>query len=176
VIARHPLFRSGRGALPYPAPTLGENAQAHERIRMADTRRRRPPGDEARHSAPRQMIALAATAQHLLPQISPLFADGAHRRAIHGHAVIPEVTRLDRAQISPLFRDGPVQALPFDFQRPQLGLPTLSHRLPQHREPSLRPPVKASTPPSRAAPYDSGRCGSRDLQRMKLSFTTPCRF
>src|ERR1700730_6504101 len=144
---------------------------------MADIRRRKPPGDEARHSAPRQMIALAATAQDRSPQISPLFADGAHRRAIHGHVVIPEVTRQDRAQISPLFRDGPVQALPpFDVQRPQLVLPTLARRLPQHREPSLRPPVKASTPPSRAAPYDSGRCGLLDLQRMELSFTTPCRF
>ena len=34
MIAHDPLHRSGRAELPHPAPTLGEDAQAHERIRM----------------------------------------------------------------------------------------------------------------------------------------------
>jgi hypothetical protein len=33
MIAHDPLHRSGRAELPHPAPTLGEDVQAHERIR-----------------------------------------------------------------------------------------------------------------------------------------------
>jgi hypothetical protein len=36
MIAHDPLHRAGRAALPHPAPTLGNNAQAHERIRVAN--------------------------------------------------------------------------------------------------------------------------------------------
>ena len=43
MIAHDPLHRSGRAALPHPAPTLGDDAQAHEGIRMTDTSRRKPP-------------------------------------------------------------------------------------------------------------------------------------
>jgi hypothetical protein len=39
MIAHDPLHRSGRAELPHPAPTLGEDAQAHERIGMTDTSR-----------------------------------------------------------------------------------------------------------------------------------------
>jgi hypothetical protein len=31
MIAHDPLHRSGQAELPHPAPTLGEDAQAHER-------------------------------------------------------------------------------------------------------------------------------------------------
>lgn len=41
-IADHPLHRSGRAALPHPAPTLGDDAEAHERVRMADAGGREP--------------------------------------------------------------------------------------------------------------------------------------
>src|SRR6516162_3827046 len=39
-----------------------------------------------------------------------------------------------------------------------------------------RSPINASTPPSRAAPHDSGRSGSLAHIRMTFSFTTPRRF
>lgn len=39
-IAGHPLHRSGRAELPHPAPTLGDDAQAHEGIGVTDVNRR----------------------------------------------------------------------------------------------------------------------------------------
>ncbi len=45
-IAEHPLHRSGRAALPHPAPTLGDDAQAHEGIGMTDVRERKPCSDK----------------------------------------------------------------------------------------------------------------------------------
>ncbi len=105
---------------------------------MTDTCRRKPPSNETFHTVPRQVVALTASAQNCPPQIAHCHAKGSQCRAIHGHTVVVEVTQQDRAQISPLFRDGRVHALPqFDFQFPQLGLPPLPHRLPQHREPPL---------------------------------------
>jgi len=130
-----PLHRSGRVELPHPAPTLGNDAQAHQRIRMTNTSRRKPEGKVAPHAAPRQVVTLAATSQHRPPQIAYRPAEGTQRRAIHGHSVIPEVTQQDRAQVSARFPDGRVQAsLQLFFQSPQLGLPPLPHRLSQHRE------------------------------------------
>jgi hypothetical protein len=35
IIADHPLHRSGRAALPHPAPTSGDDAQTLGRIGMA---------------------------------------------------------------------------------------------------------------------------------------------
>jgi hypothetical protein len=179
-------------------PPLGEDAQAHERIRMTNTSRWKPSRKIAPHAAPRQVVTLAATSQYRPPQVTRRLAKSAQRGAVHGHPVIAEVPQQDRAQVCSLFPNGRVHASPqFFFQSPQLSLPPLAHRLAQYREMPLpgfpaavrsrayisrlntrpvRTPVNASTPPSRAAPHDSGRCGSLFLQRMKLSFTTPCRF
>jgi hypothetical protein len=152
MIAHDPLHRSGRAELPHPAPTLGNNAQAHERIRMTDTRRRKPSRYMALHAAPRQVVTLAATAQHRPPQPAHCLAQGAQRRSIHGHPVITEMAQQDRAQIRSLFPNGRVHASPqYLFQ--SLRNRALISRL--HTRPA-RPPVNASTPPSRAAPHDSG--------------------
>jgi hypothetical protein len=50
MIAHDPLHRSGRAELPHPAPTLGEDAQAHERIRMTNTSRWKPSRKIAPHA------------------------------------------------------------------------------------------------------------------------------
>ena len=47
MIAHDPLHRSGRATLPHPAPTLGDDAKTHERIRMADASRRKPANQES---------------------------------------------------------------------------------------------------------------------------------
>jgi hypothetical protein len=52
IVADHPLPRSGRAALPHPAPTLGDDAQAHEGIGMADLGGWKPPRDYGRHTSP----------------------------------------------------------------------------------------------------------------------------
>ena len=138
MITHDPLHRSGQAELPHPAPTLGEDAQAHERIRMANASRGKPPRDETLHAAPGQMVTLTATAQHRPPQVAHCRAKGAQRRTIHRHPVVAEVTQQDRAQVCSLFPNGRVHASPqFFFQSSQLGLPPLPHRLSQHREVSL---------------------------------------
>ena len=137
-IAEHPLHRSGRAALPHPAPTLGDDAQAHERIRMTDVGRRQPCGEQGLHATPWQVIALTATAQHRPPQTTERAAEGTDCRAIHRHAVVTHVTENDRAQIGADALDGFVQATPeFGFDLSQLPLPPGAHRLTQHREPAL---------------------------------------
>src|SRR5215469_15866246 len=135
MIAHDPLPRSGRAELPHPAPTLGRDARAHERIRMTDSSRRKPARNVAPHAAPRQVITLAAMVQHRPPQIADCFAERTQRRAVHGHPVITEVAQQDRAQVRSLFPNGGVHAmLQFLLQGPQLGLPPLAHRLSQYRE------------------------------------------
>src|SRR2546422_696128 len=138
MIAHDPLHRSGRAALPHPAPTSGEDAQTHEGIRVADTSRRKPPRDQTGHAVPRQVLPLTATAQNRPPKVPHGLAERAERRTIHGYTVVAGVAQDDRAQVGTLLRDGRVQALPqFGVHRPQLGLPPLAHRLSQHRGPAF---------------------------------------
>jgi hypothetical protein len=138
MIAHNPLLRSGRAELPHPAPTLGNDAQAYERVRVTNTSRRKPPLEEPSHAVPGQVIALAATAQDRPPQETHRTAEGAQRGPVHGHSVITEVTRKNRAQIRSLFPNGCVHASPqFFFPGSQLGLPPLTHRRSQYREVSL---------------------------------------
>lgn len=138
MIAHNPLHRSGRAVLPHPAPTLGDDAEAHEGIRMTNTSRGEPVCGKTLHPSPRQMVALTATAQRRPPQATNRPTKGTQRRTIQRHSVVAEVTEQDRPQISSLFRNGLVQASPqFFTQVPQLGLPSLAHRLSQHREVSL---------------------------------------
>ena len=102
---------------------------------MTDPSRRKPARKVAPHAAPRQVITLAATAQHRPPQITDCFAKRTQCRAVHGHTVILEVAQQDRAQVRSLFPNGRVHAmLQFLLQGPQLGLPPLPHRLSQYRE------------------------------------------
>jgi hypothetical protein len=123
-----PLHRSGQAELPHPAPTLGEDAQAHERIRMTNTSRWEPSRKIAPHAAPRQVVTLTATAQDRPPEITHCLAKSAQGRAVPGHPVIAEVSQQDRAQVRSLFPNGRVQASPqFLLQGPQLGLPPLAH-------------------------------------------------
>jgi hypothetical protein len=60
--AEHRLHSSGRAALPHPAPTLGDSAQAHEGIRVADASGRKPCNDQRPHPARGQVVALTAMA------------------------------------------------------------------------------------------------------------------
>src|SRR5690242_5561164 len=99
MIAHDPLHRSGQAELPHPAPTLGDDAQAHERIRMTYTSRWKPSRKIAPHAAPRQMVTLAATSQYRPPQVTRRFAKSAQRRAVHRDSVIAEVPQQDRAQV-----------------------------------------------------------------------------
>ena len=138
MLAHNPLHRAGRAELPHPAPTLGNDAQAHERIRMTNLSRRKPARNIAPHTAPWQVVTLAATTQYRPPKVADCVAKSAQGRPVHGHSVVPEVTQQDRAQVRPLFPHGRVHASPQLFlQSSQLGLPPLAHRLSQYREVSF---------------------------------------
>jgi hypothetical protein len=59
-VTRHPPHRSRRAGLPHRALASGNNAETHQRVRMADTRQGNPPGNQALHPSPRQVVLLAA--------------------------------------------------------------------------------------------------------------------
>ena len=93
MIAHNPVRSSGQAELLYPAPTLGEDVQAHERIRMTNTSRWEPSRNLAPHAAPPQVVALAATAQYRPPQVAHCVTKSAQGRAAPGHSVIAEAAQ-----------------------------------------------------------------------------------
>src|SRR5271154_7224706 len=138
IIADHPLHRSGRAALPHPAPTSGGDAQALGRIGMTDASGRKPGRDERPHAACRKMITLAAPAQHSPPDRAHRLPEGTYRRAIPRNAVVTHVTENNRTQVRANLGDGVVHAsFKFGFHRPKLRLPPFAHRLAQHRKTTL---------------------------------------
>src|SRR5437867_4327516 len=144
MVAHNPLHRSGRAALPHPAPALGDDAEANEWVRMPDADGRQPPVDVSAHPVPGYGVPSAAATQDLPPQPPHSLTEGAESGAVHGHAVIAAVTENDRSQIGALLRDGTMQAsAQLDFDLLQLGLPPRTHRLPQHRE-ATRPLPRAT--------------------------------
>src|ERR1700692_274499 len=137
-IRDHPLHRSGRAALPHPAPTLGNNAQAHKGIGMADVSGREPGVEQGLHPTPRQMIALTTMTQHRPPQATDRTSEGTDRWAVHRDAVIAHVTENDCLDVFANRGDGLVHAtLEFGFPLLKLRLPPFAHRLAQHREAPL---------------------------------------
>ena len=102
IIADHPLHRSGRAALPHPAPTSGDDAQALGRIGMADPR----AGGSQRcqqgpYATPGQVIALTAPPQNSPPYATDRIAEGTDCGAISRDAVVTHVTENNRTQILP---------------------------------------------------------------------------
>ena len=84
------------------------------------------------------------------------------RRFVHGHSVVAEVSTHDRPQPLALFGDGIVHSSPqLGFHLVQLRLHPFSHRLPQHREPSVAPLLHADV---REA---------EEVERLRLPFSTP---
>src|SRR5438445_2840365 len=134
-IARNPLHRSGRAALPHPAPALGDNAEADEGRGMADTCGWKPPVDVSPHPFPRQMMRLAAALEGPPPEPADGRAESANAAPVHGNPVVPHVASNDRAQISAHRRDGLVPPPPkVDLHALRHRQPHRAHRLPQHRE------------------------------------------
>jgi hypothetical protein len=68
MVAHDPFHRSGHAPLRHPAPALGDNVEANERVGMTEAGGRRPPGEVPRHPAPREAVGLAAAHEAPMPQ------------------------------------------------------------------------------------------------------------
>ena len=90
-IAEHPLHRSGRAALPHPAPTLGGKRQALVGTRITDVRDREPAPGQAGHACPRHERGMAAAHERPPPEARERDAEGLQTRAIERHAVVAGV-------------------------------------------------------------------------------------
>ena len=156
IIADHPLHRSGRAALPHPAPTLGDDAQTHEGIRVTDSRGREPGVEQGPHTRPRQVITLTTAAQNSPPHATDRVTEGTDRRAVHRDAVVTDVAENDRAQIFANHGDGVVHArFKLGFHRLELRLPPFAHRLAQHRK---APPSRLPATVREAQEVEAIRC------------------
>ena len=123
IIADHPLHRSGRAALPHPAPTSGDDAQTLGRIGMADAGGWQPSAQQGPHATPGQMISLTAPSQHSPPHQGHRSSEGNDCGAVHRDAVVAYVTENDRTQVLANLGDGVVHStLEFGVHVPQLRL------------------------------------------------------
>ena len=136
MVAHNPLHRSGRADFPHPAPALGEDAHAAQRIVMVDANGREPAIDQPPHPVPSNSAVLTSPRQRALPEPASPEPEDVQRRCVHGRPVIAEMSTHHRTQPLPHFRDGSMHA-------------------PLNTRPA-RPPVHASAPPFRTAPQDSG--------------------
>src|SRR6202158_4988015 len=162
MISHNPLHGSGQAGFPHPALALGDNAHAAERIGMTDGRQRQPASDEAPHAVPEYATVLAAPRQRAMPEPSHLESKKSQRRVVHGHPVIPDVSRHHRLQPLALFGNGFVHTtLKFGFHLVQFRLQPFAYRLPQHREPSIIPFLYADV---RKA---------KEIERLRFPFSTP---
>src|SRR6266545_2906714 len=143
-IAGHPLHRSGRAALPHPAPTLGRERKALIRVRMTNMGNRKPARTQTHHALPRHEGGLAAPHQRGTPASDQCVAKRMEARRVPRHPIVTGVPHHDRAQVGPLFRNGRVHASPqFGGHLLQLRMPLPPHRLAQYREPT-RPRLAAA--------------------------------
>src|SRR5713226_5542815 len=112
-------------------------------IRMVDTRVRKPTRQISAHLGPAEPAFLVPAPQRTVPELEDRKVKGAHGAAVHRDAVVPIVPGDDRSQVPSLVRDGLMPSPPeLQFQLLQFRCPSLSHRLPKHREcPFLRLPA-----------------------------------
>src|ERR1700687_5912831 len=140
MVTQNSLHRSGQAELPHPALTSGNNAQAAQGIRMIDTGRRQPAGDQAPHPGPKNAAVLAAPRQRAIPEPADLEPKGGQRWAVHRHALVADVPTHDRSEPFAHFQDG-IMHTPFelDLDLAQLRWQPFADRLSQQREPSIAP-------------------------------------
>src|SRR5712691_5642333 len=137
-IARNPLHRSGRAALPHPAPASGNDAKSPQGIGVTNARRGQPPLDEPAHPLPGDVPCVTAPREGAVPEPADLEPEHSDRRAVHGHPVVASVPTYNLAQPCAHHWNRIVQSPPqLGLHLTELRLPPLPDRLPHHREPSI---------------------------------------
>ena len=142
-ITDHPLHRSGRAALPHPAPTLGNDAQASEGIRVTNVGWRKPTSDQSRHAFPIQPLPLTSPPKREVPVTANLEPKELDRRAVSGDSVVAREATDHRAKPLSLLGNRHVHTLSqFGFDLLKFPAQPLASRLANdrvHAVTSLRP-------------------------------------
>ncbi len=102
MITHDPPPQIRTGELRHPAPTLGENAQAHKRVRMTNVRRGEPALEVTSHATPRQGVALAAR-EHVFARTDSC----AHPAWLSSTSALASFEESLQVAISPLLPPGP---------------------------------------------------------------------
>ena len=124
MVAHNPLHRTGRAALPHPAPASGYNAKAIPGIRVTDADLRKPSSHMTLHPSPRQASSLTTPFEHARPDPARCQSKVTDRYCIHGYSVVAHVATHHRAQVPTHLWNGLMPALPkFFFDLLQLRPP-----------------------------------------------------
>ena len=134
-ITGHPLHRSGRALLTHPAPALGDDAKASQRISVMQRWSWQPAVKQTVHALPRQARLLAATPERAVPVATNMITKRTQRRQVRRHTVITIVSRHHRPQPLAHFSHALVHSFAkFRFDSLQLSPLPLAHRAPPDRE------------------------------------------
>src|SRR5216683_2483665 len=112
MVAHHPLHGSGRAGFPHPALASSDDAKPPQRIGMTDAGRRQPTVSEPSHPVPEHATGLTSSRQRAMPEAAHLKPKHVQRVAVHGHAVVTDMSPDNRAQPRAYGRDGVVHASP----------------------------------------------------------------
>lgn len=155
MVTHNPLHRSGRAALPHPAPTLGRDGQSLIRVRVVDAERGQVGAHHASRPIERQTTrGLTAATQSAPPQPDHAWTKGAELRAVHRHARVFD--RAGSKRISRSRRASCCLPRSFSASAPRWGRCLRSGSCLSHLNGSpVHPSVNASPPPSRASAHDS---------------------
>src|SRR5712671_587554 len=144
MIAHNPLHRSGQAELPHPAPALGDDAHALERIGVADFGRWKPVINQPIHALPSPPPPFTPSPKREVPVAANLEPKALDGRTVGGHAVVAREAANHRAQPLSLFGNRRVHPLPeFGFDLLKFPTQPLAHRLTDYRVHSVTPLLPA---------------------------------
>jgi len=138
MVAHNPLHRSGQADFPHPALASGDDAKSPQGVWVTDAGRGEPPVDEPQHSLPENPTVLASSRQGAMPVPTDLEAKDMQRSAVHGHAVVADVSTDNRPEPLSDVGNGVVHAtLQLGFHLAQFRAQSFPNGLPKYREHSV---------------------------------------
>jgi hypothetical protein len=144
-ITDHPLHRSGQAELPHPAPTLGDDAKALERIRVTNVGGRKPSIDQPIHMLPIQPLSFTPTPQRKVPVTANLEPEALDRSTVGRHAVVAGKAADHRPNPPSLFGNRRMHTLSqFGFDLLKFPTQPLANRLADDRIYAITPLLPAN--------------------------------